>query len=283
VGTVLVAMLLLGAFVFLRQYVQDQSLMAVLQESRRGYENQKRLQTELVQKEKLATLGNLVAGAAHDINHPLGAIMNYSEQLWAKEQLTDEQNALLRKIINQARRTRDLVSDLLSFAQQSPAEKIPVDVVLLLQRATQLLEARRLPGKIRVDISIASDFPRVHGNANQLFQAFVEIIENALDALEEVGGGLVEISALRQGREAVLRFTDSGPGIREPKRVFDPFYTTKPVGKGTGLGLSAVYGVILDHRGEISCENRPEGGAVFVVRLPVETKPAAKVAGATGD
>jgi len=283
VATVLIAMLLLGALVFLRQYVQDQALMALLQESRRRYESQKRLQSELVQKEKLATLGNLVSGAAHDINHPLGAIMGYAEQLWGKERLTEEQNALLRKIMNQARRTRDLVSDLLSFAQQSPAEKIPVDVVVLLQRATQMLESRRLPGKIRVDLSIAPDFPRVHGNANQLFQAFVEIIENAMDALQEVGGGSVEISARRQGQEAVLQFADSGPGIREPKRVFDPFYTTKPVGKGTGLGLSAVYGVILDHSGQISCENRPEGGAMFTVRLPAELKPAVKVAGAVGD
>ena len=283
VGTVLVAMLLLGALVFLRQYVQDQALMALLQESRRRYENQKRLQSELVQKEKLASLGNLVAGAAHDINHPVGAIMGYSEQLWAKERLTEEQNALVRKIMNQARRTRDLVSDLLSFAQQSPAEKIPVDVSVLLQRATQMLESRRLPGKIRVDLSIDPDFPRVHGNANQLFQAFVEIIENAMDALEEAGGGSLEITAQRQGKEAVLQFADSGPGIREPQRVFDPFYTTKPVGKGTGLGLSAVYGVIQDHSGQITCQNKREGGAVFMVRLPAEQKAAVKVAGAVGD
>ena len=282
VATVLIAMLLLGALVFLRQYLQDQALITLLQDSRRVYESQKRLQSELVQREKLATLGNLVAGAAHDINHPLDAIMGYSEQLWAKERLTEEQHGLLRKIMAQALRTRDLVSDLLSFAQQSPAEKIPVDVVVLLQRATQMLEARRLPGKIRVEISIAADFPRVHGNANQLFQAFVEIIENAMDALEEVGGGSVEISARRQGREAVLQFADSGPGIREPKRVFDPFYTTKPVGKGTGLGLSAVYGVILDHSGQISCDNRPGGGAVFVVRLPAEAKAALKMAGTVG-
>jgi signal transduction histidine kinase len=283
VATVLVAMLLLGAVVFLRQYVQDQALMALLQESRRGYENQKRLQSELVQKEKLASLGNMVAGAAHDINHPLTSIMNYSEQLWAKERLTEEQNLLVRKIVNQAQRTRDLVTDLLSFAQQSPAEKIPVDVSVLLQRASQMLESRRLPGTIRVEVSIDPDFPRVQGNANQLFQAFVEIIENAMDALEEAGGGLLEITAQRQGREAVLQFSDTGPGIREPQRVFDPFYTTKPVGKGTGLGLSAVYGVIQDHSGQINCENKPEGGALFVVRLPAEEKPAAKVAGAVGD
>ena len=283
VATVLVAMLLLGAFVFLRQYVQDQALMALLKESRRGYENQKRLQSELVQKEKLASLGNMVAGAAHDINRPLTAIMSYSEQLWAKERLTEEQNLLVRKIVNQANRTRDLVTDLLNFAQQSPAEKIPVDVSVLLHRASQMLESRRLPGAIRVGLSIDPDFPRVQGNANRLFQAFVEIIENAMDALEEAGGGSLEITAQRQGQEAVLQFSDTGPGIREPKRVFDPFYTTKPVGKGTGLGLSAVYGVIQDHSGQITCQNKPDGGALFVVRLPAEEKQAAKVAGAVGD
>jgi C4-dicarboxylate-specific signal transduction histidine kinase len=283
ISTVLVAMLLLGAFVFLRQYVQDQALMALLQESRRSYESQKRLQTELVQKEKLASLGNLVAGAAHDINHPLTAVMSYSEQLWAKERLTDEQNALVRKIVNQAGRTRDLVADLLSFAQQSPAEKIPVDVSFLLHRAKQMLESRRPSGKIRVALSIDADFPRVQGNANRLFQAFVEIIENAMDALEEAGGGSLEITAQRQGKQAVLQFSDSGPGIREPQRVFDPFYTTKPVGKGTGLGLSAVYGVIQDHSGQITGQNKREGGALFVVRIPAEDAPAVKVAGAVGD
>jgi signal transduction histidine kinase len=282
--TVLVAMLLLGAFVFLRQYVQDQALMGLLQESRRGYEGQKRLQSELVQREKLASLGNLVAGAAHDINHPLTAIVTYSEQLWAKERLTDEQNSLVRKIVNQARRTRDLVADLLSFAQQSPVEKIPVDVTVLLQRATQILESRRLVGSIRVGLSIDADFPQVRGNANRLFQAFVELIENAMDALEENGGGSLEITAQCQGNNAVLQFSDTGPGVREPQRVFDPFYTTKPVGKGTGLGLSAVYGVIQDHSGQITCENKSEGGALFVVRLPAEAAPvsAVKVAGAAG-
>lgn len=283
VAIVLVAMLLLGSFVFLRQYVQDQTLVTLLQKSRQGYEGQKRLQSELVQREKLASLGNLVAGAAHDINHPLTAIMTHAEQLWTKEPLTDEQHALVRKIVNQAGRTRDLVADLLSFAQQSPAEKIPVDVIMLLQRATQMLESRRLSATIRVELSIDPGFPRVQGNANQLFQAFVEIIENAMDALEEAGGGALEITAQLQGKEAVLQFSDSGPGIREPQRVFDPFYTTKPVGKGTGLGLSAVYGVIQDHSGQITCQNKRQGGALFVVRIPAALmESAVQVAGAGG-
>jgi len=283
VFTVLTAMLVLGAFVFLRQYFQDQALMALLQESRRGYESQKRLQSQLVQKEKLATLGHLVAGAAHEIDHPLNAVMTYSEQLWAKERLTDEQNALVRKIVNQARRTRDLVTDLLRFAQQSPCEQNLVDLTVLLQRATQMLELRRPGGNIRIALSIAPDFPQVRGNANQLFQTFIEIIENAIDALQDAGGGSLQITAHRLGQEAMLQFSDTGPGIREPERVFDPFYTTKPVGKGTGLGLSAVYGVIRDHNGQITCQNQPEGGALFIIRIPAAAESAAHVAGAGSD
>jgi len=267
--TVLTAMLILGAFVFLRQFFQDQALIGILAESRRGYDSQRRLQNQLVQKEKLASLGALVAGAAHEINHPLTAIMTYSEQLWAKEKLTDQQNSLLRKIVNQAHRTRDLVADLLSFAQQAPGEKILVDLRLLLQRATQMLESRHAGKGIEVSISIEPNLPRVQGNANQLFQSFAEIIENAMDALQEAGGGSLVITAQQLGNEVLLQFSDTGSGIREPERVFDPFYTTKPVGKGSGLGLSAVYGVVQEHNGHISCQNKPEGGALFIVRFPV--------------
>jgi len=282
VFTVLAAMLLLGTFVFLRQFFQDQALISLLQESRRAYDSQKRLQSQLVQKEKLASLGNLVAGAAHEINHPLNAIMTFSEELWAQERLTDHQSSLLRKIVNQARRTGDLVANLLSFAKQAPGQKTLVDLGLLLQRATHMLESRRQAGSIQVQLSIDPGFPRVVANANQLFQVFVEIIENAMDALDEIGGGSLDITAQKRGSEVVLTFSDSGPGLRDPQRVFDPFYTTKPIGKGTGLGLSAVYGVIQDHNGQITCQNKPEGGALFIIRLPA-TSASAQVAGAGGD
>lgn len=280
--TVLAAMLVLGGFVFLRQFLQDRALMSLLQESRRAYESQKRLQTQLVQKEKLASLGNLVAGAAHEINHPLNAIMTFSEELWTQERLSEDQSSLLRKIVNQARRTGDLVANLLSFAQQAPGQKNLVDLGLLLQRATHMLESRRQSGLIQVQLSVDPEFPKVVANANQLFQAFVEIIENGMDALDEVGGGSLEISAQKRGSEVVLNFADSGPGLRDPQRVFDPFYTTKPVGKGTGLGLSAVYGVIQDHNGQISCQNKPEGGALFTIRLPATSASAIQIAGAAG-
>ena len=275
VFAVLAAMLVLGAFAFLRQYIQDQTLMQLLGESRAGYENQQRLQSHLVQKEKLASLGQLVAGAAHEINQPLATIMENSEQLWSGQRLSSEQDALVRKIVNQARRTRDLVSDLLSFAQQTPGEKSLVDLSVLLHRAAQMQEALHAGGRIRVEIFVEPEFPRVLGNSNQLFQVIVEIIENAMDALEEVGGGTLQITAQHLGQEAVLQFSDTGPGLREPQRVFDPFYTTKPIGKGTGLGLSATYGMVQDHHGQISCYNRAEGGAVFVLRFPVAREQSA--------
>jgi len=280
--TVLAAMLLLGAFVFLRQYIQDQTLISLLRESRRAYDSQKQLQNQLVQKEKLASLGNLVAGAAQEINHPLDAIVTYSEELWSHERLSEDQTTLLRKIVNQARRTRDLVTNLQSFARQAPGEKTQVDPCILLHRATQMLESRRSSGKSQVHLFIERDCPRVIANANQLFQVFVEIIENALDALDEAGGGSLEISAMRSRDELIIQFSDTGPGLRDPQRVFDPFYTTKPVGKGTGLGLSVVYGVIQGHGGQITCRNKPEGGALFILTLPVSAEPAAHSAGAAG-
>jgi two-component system NtrC family sensor kinase len=277
---VLVAMLLIGSFVFLRQYLQDQALLSLLGDSRQAYESQKQLQTQLVQREKLASLGNLIAGAAQEIDHPLSAVMSYSEQLWSKEKLTDEQTTLVRKIVNQARRTRDLVSNLLSFAQQAPGEKIVVDLRVLLERAMQIMEARRQASKVQIQLAVDSDFPSVRANANSIFQSFVEIIENSIDALEESGGGRLDITAKREGSDIVLQFSDTGPGIRDPQRVFDPFYTTKPVGKGTGLGLSAVYGVVQDHGGQITCRNKPEGGALFTLKLPIAE--AAQTAGAAG-
>jgi signal transduction histidine kinase len=266
--TVLAAMLVLGAFVFVRQYLQDQTLIHLLDDSRLSFDNEQRLQTHLVQREKLASLGQLIAGAAHEIDHPLTAIMEYSEKLWSNARLTSTQDTLVRKIVNHSQRTRELVSNLMSFAQQSSGEKMMVDLHMLLQRSVQMRELQRHDQKIRIETLIEPDLPRVWGDGHQLFQVFVQIVENALDALEEAGGGLLQVSARHQGGEVMVQFSDSGRGIKEPHRVFDPFYTTKPIGKGTGLGLSAVYGVVQDHRGQITCQNKPEGGAVFILRLP---------------
>jgi signal transduction histidine kinase len=268
----LAAMLVLGFFVFIRQFLLDRELVRLLRESHQSLENLQRLQSQLVQQEKLASLGQLVAGAAHEINNPLAAILGYSELLSENEAMSPDQASMARKIGQQARRTRDLVSGLLSFAQQTPADKALVDIGALARRAVQMEQLHLESKGIRWDTKIASDLPRVWGNANQLFQCCLQIVGNAMDAMEEVGGGNLLVSGRQEGGEVVLELADSGPGIREPRRVFDPFYTTKPIGKGTGLGLSATYGVMLDHRGQVTCGNRPEGGAVFVLRLPVASQ-----------
>ncbi len=273
----LAAMLVLGLFVFVRQFLLDRELVLLLSESHRSLENLQRLQSQVVQKEKLASLGQLVAGAAHEINNPLTAILGYSELLVENPNLGSEQVSMARKIGQQARRTRDLVSGLLSFAQQTPSAKVLIAPGSLLQRAVQLQLLQLESKHIRVQTQIDPELPKILGDSNQLLQCFVEIIGNASDALEGVGGGLLSISAWRESGEVVLEFSDSGPGIREPRRVFDPFYTTKPVGKGTGLGLSVTYGLVQDHGGQITCFNRPEGGAVFVLRFPVSASVSATV------
>jgi signal transduction histidine kinase len=274
----LAAMLVLGMFVFLRQFLMDRELVRLLEESRSSLENMKRLQTELVQREKLASLAQLVAGAAHEINNPLAAILGYSELLAAQAGLESDQANMARKIGQQARRTRELLSSLLSFAQQSPGEKTLLDMGTIVQRALQMKMLRIENKNIHVESRIAPELPQIWGDVNQLFQCCVEIIGNATDALEEVGGGTLSVSVIEEGDELVMEFSDSGPGIRDPQRIFDPFYTTKEVGKGMGLGLSVTYGVVQDHQGEISCENRPEGGAVFVLRFPAAKQAAPKMA-----
>jgi len=259
----------LAFVVLLKQHLLDRRLLHLLNRSRQSFDNLQRLQGRVIQQAKLASLGELVALAAGELEYPLSAILTSSEGMASSSNLSREQLANAQKIGQQARRTRELVGDLLSFAQQTPGEKNPLDLKPLLQRAVQMEGFKLENRKISLTVESADPLPRVVGNPNQLLQAFLQIVENAVDALQEVGGGRLQVSLWREDNEVVVQFADSGPGLRDPERVFDPFYTTKPVGKGTGLGLSATYGVVQDHKGQITCYNRPEGGASFEIRLPV--------------
>jgi signal transduction histidine kinase len=261
----------LAFVVVLKQHLMDQRLLHLLRRSHRSFDSLQRLQGRVIQQAKLASLGELVALAAGELEYPLSSILSSSERMAASSNLTREQLSNAQRIGQQARRTRELVGDLLSFAQQIPGEKSPLELKPLLQRAVQMEGFKLENKKIALTVESHDDapLPRVLGNPNQLLQAFLQIIENAVDALQEVGGGSLQVSLWREAGEVVVQFADSGPGLRDPERVFDPFYTTKPVGKGTGLGLSATYGVVQDHKGQITCFNRAEGGAAFEIRLPV--------------
>src|SRR6266404_417634 len=258
----------LAFFVFLKQHLLDRKLVQLLRQSRGGYDTLQRLQGRVVQQAKLASLGELVAMAASELEYPLSTVLASSERLAASSNLSREQLSTAQKIGQQARRTRDLVNDLLSFAQQTPGEKAPLELKPLLQRAVQMEGFKLATRDINLTVQSNNALPRVLGNSNQLLQAFLRVVENRVDALQEAGGGRLVVSLRQEGNEVVIEFADTGPGLRDPERVFDPFYTTKPVGKGTGLGLSATYGVVQDHKGQITCYNRPEGGAAFEIRLP---------------
>ena len=175
---------------------------------------------------------------------------------------------LAEKIRDQARRTKDLVTNLLSFARQVPAEKQLLDLNTVLAGAVQLRNLDLRQKNIRIEMESHSLLPAVRGDPNQLLQVFYHLISNAVDAMETVGGGVLLIRALREKALVVIEFSDTGPGMQEPDKVFDPFYTTKPVGKGTGLGLSICYGIMQEHGGRILGFNRPEGGCTFRLELP---------------
>jgi len=215
----------------------------------------------------------LAAGAAHEINNPLTVILGYSDLLADDQGLPERTRATAVKIRDQARRTKNLVQNLLSFARQVPAERTLLDINTVVTNAVQLRSLDLHNGGSRIEQHLESVLPGVRGDRNQLVQVFFNIINNALDAMAEQGGGVLTIKTQRDRANVVVLFSDSGPGIREPHRVFDPFYTTKPVGKGTGLGLSICYGIVQEHNGNIRCYNGQTGGAVFRVELPAVLVP----------
>src|SRR5208282_2744673 len=264
----LVAALPLALLVFLRTHLADADRARLLARSESSIENLQRLQAQLVQTEKLVSLGQLAAGAAHEINNPLTAILGYSDLLADDPVLPDRARGTAAKIREQARRTKNLVQNLLSFARQVPPERTLLDINSVVTNAVQLRALDLRSGGSRIDMQLESVLPGVRGDNNQLMQVFFNIINNAVDAMNEAGGGLLTIRTLRDRANVVILFSDTGPGIREPHRVFDPFYTTKPVGKGTGLGLSICYGILQEHGGRILCYNGQTGGAVFRVELP---------------
>ena len=263
------AVLPLGSLAFLRHELVDRERLRLLRASHESIDNLKRLQTQFVQSEKLASIGQLVGGAAHEINNPLTAILGYSELLADDPSIGEKTRNVAEKIREQARRTKTLVNNLLSFARQVPSEqRAPVDINTIVNTSAQFRRFDLRGKNIRIEVQTGIGIPEVRADMNQLLQVFSNIINNAVYAMQEAGGGTLTVRTFFEKDNVVILFSDTGPGMRDPHVVFDPFYTTKPVGKGTGLGLSICYGLIRDQGGQISCYNRPEGGATFRIELP---------------
>jgi two-component system NtrC family sensor kinase len=238
------------------------------------------LQAKLMHTEKMAALGQLVSGVAHEVNNPLAAIVGFTDLLLENPSVSQEAKQDLAVILQEAQRTRQIVQNLLSFARQMPAQREPVLLNSVVQQTLKLRSYDFLSHGVEVIESYSDELPLAIGDPNELQQVFLNIMNNAYDAIQEVRRrGRIEIATSFSNGLVDVRFSDNGPGIQHPDRIFDPFYTTKEVGKGTGLGLSICYGIINAHRGEIIAQNNPDGiGCTFRVRLPAATEPISVLA-----
>lgn len=251
-----------------RQLATTIEKVRLYEETCRAYEDLRKTQEQLLQSEKMSAVGQLIAGVAHELNNPLTAILGYAELL-ESEGLNNRAQDYVSKLFKQAQRTHRVVQNLLSFARQRKPQREEVDIRKVLDETLALRDYDLKINNIRVEREAPSEPAVVIADPHQIEQVFLNIINNAVDAILETGrNGKMKICVHRLNGHVCTQFTDDGPGLKDPKRIFDPFYTTKSVGKGTGLGLSICYGIVKEHGGDITANNAPEGGAVIEVRLP---------------
>ena len=258
-----------------RQLATTVEKVLLYEETCRAYEDLRKTQEQLLQSEKMSAIGQLISGVAHELNNPLTAILGYA-QLLQGARLDDRSSEYVTKLFKQAQRTHRVVQNLLSFARQHKPQKEDVDLRKVLDETLTLSEYDLKVNNVALERDIPKDLPRVVADPHQLEQVFLNVVNNALDAMEDNGRGRgsLRVRAVQRDAFVCVEFDDNGPGIKEPAKIFDPFYTTKSLGKGTGLGLSICYGIVKEHQGEIVARNRPEGGATIEVRLPVSEKAA---------
>jgi len=237
-------------------------------------------QDRLVQTEQLASMGQISAGVAHEINNPLSTILLYSHLLLKAHREGDPESEDIQMIVNEANRCRSIMRGLLDFARQSRVVKTPTDLGLLVRDLADAMNMKLGGGPVRVHAEAEEGLPRLMMDGEQVRQMLVNLVQNGIDAVEANaaagGAGTVTISVgLSESRDlAVLRVRDTGCGMPQEvlKDIFTPFYTTKQLGKGTGMGLSIVYGVVKMHAGDISVDSEVGKGTSFIVRIPIGAK-----------
>ena len=259
----LVAAFVMGVMVFVRQNLLDRELIHLLKHSQESFDNLKRLQAQILQSEKLASIGQLVGGAAHELNNPITAMLGYSDLLLSTP-LTPEQQPLAAKIGQYVRRTKSLVASLISFARQSPASKTPVDLNTLARTAVKLSQPQWEALQIEVRTQFDNALPKVLGDSNQLLQVCLQLVSNCLHVMSEHGGKVLTLSTQRQTGTSVILIAT------EPML---PLVGATPVDAPDdledGLGLSACQGILQEHRGYISREPSEDGAMRLRVYLPV--------------
>lgn len=231
-----------------------------------------KMQAHLLQSEKLASLGKLAAGVAHEINNPLGGILIYSHLLLEETNKKSPHYENLKKIVKETSRCKDIVKGLLEFARPKDPEMSLTDINDIVDKSLSIMERQALFQNIKIKKLYSSDLPQIVADSSQLQQVFTNIILNAAEAMEGNGTLTLKTSLNGKGRYIHIQFTDTGHGIEEEhrKRLFEPFFSTKEVGKGTGLGLAISYSIIQKHQGSIDVTSHVGKGSTFTVKLPVK-------------
>ena len=228
-------------------------------------------QQELLHKEKLASMGQLAAGVAHEINNPLGTILLFSDVMYKEAREDDPRRDDLKMIINETTRCKNIVADLLNFARQQKVLAQETDLHALLEQVIEGASLQPIFQKVETVRQFSPDLPAIQADAAQLQQVFVNLLNNAAEAMED--GGAITLATRPVGSQWVeIKVSDTGCGIPAENlgKLFTPFFTTKARGKGTGLGLSIVYGIIKMHRGQITVQSQIGQGTTFTVTLPVQ-------------
>lgn len=231
----------------------------------------------IMESERLAHIGQLAAGVAHEINNPLQGIVTYSHLLLERAGTDSAIRESLEKIVKQANRCRDIIRGLLDFARQRKPDKRPSNVNRVLEECIALVDNQALFHNIRIVKNLAPDLPQVLMDPSQIQQVFMNLIINAAEAMNGAGQLTITTRHVPADGAVEIEFTDTGHGIKEEDldRIFDPFFTTKEVGHGTGLGLAISYGIVKEHRGTITVQSEEGHGATFTIRLPVTAQPEA--------
>jgi two-component system, NtrC family, sensor kinase len=226
------------------------------------------LEDQLLQAEKLSSIGLLAAGIAHEVNTPITGISSYTQMLLKDTPASDKRRSTLEKIEKQTFRAAEIVNGLLSFSRMSSGEFKELDINQLIDESLSLLNHQLQLNHITVDFNYDKSLPAISGNLGKLQQVFINLFLNARDAMPS--GGELAIQTGMNESMVVVDITDTGSGIPEEsiKRIFDPFYTTKPIGKGTGLGLAVSYGIIQEHGGRIFVDSSIGKGTHFRLKLP---------------
>jgi two-component system NtrC family sensor kinase len=228
------------------------------------------LQAKLAHAEKMAALGQLVSGVAHEVNNPLSGIVGFTDLLLENPETPEFARENLGIILQEAERTRLIVQNMLRFAREMPPQRELVQINAVLRQTLKLRSYGISNRNVEILERLAENLPVVVADPHQLEQVFLNILNNAFDAIEQGGRpGRIEVETMARAENVEIHVRDNGPGISNPDRIFEPFFTTKPVGKGTGLGLSICYGIIQAHEGEILCRNNANAeGCAFLIRLP---------------